>query len=51
MDVGYIFGNAGGTQAGLRAYWHNNGFTANVVNDTPNESRLEPALWGTARVE
>ena len=51
MDVGYIFGNAGGTQAALRAYWHNNGFTANVVNDTPNESRLEPALWGTARVE
>jgi hypothetical protein len=51
MDVGYIFGNAGGTQAGVRAYWHNNSFTANVVNDIPHESRLEPAQWGTARVE
>jgi len=51
MDVGYIFGNAGGTSAAVRAYWHNNSFTANVVNDVPNESRLEPAEWGTARVE
>ena len=51
MDVGYIFGNAGGTGAAARAYWHNNSFTANVVNDIPNESRLEPAEWGEARVE
>jgi len=51
LDVGYIFGNAGGTSAAVRAYWHNNSFTANVVNDIPNESRLEPAEWGDARVE
>jgi hypothetical protein len=51
MDVGYIFGNAGGLSATARAYWHNNGFSANVVNDIPNESRLEPAEWGLARVE
>lgn len=51
MDVGYIFGNAGGTGAAVRAYWHNNSFTANVVNDIPHESRLEPAEWGEARVE
>ena len=51
FDVGYVFGNATGTQAALRAYWSNNGFSANVVNDVPNESRLEPAEWGTATVE
>jgi hypothetical protein len=46
-----IFGNAAGTQAALRAYWTNNSFSANVTNDIPNESRLEPAEWGTATVE
>jgi len=51
MDLGYIFGNAAGTQAALRAYWTNNSFSANVTNDIPNESRLEPAEWGTAMVE
>jgi hypothetical protein len=51
MDVGYLFGNAPGTQAAARAYWMNNGFSANVVNDVPNENRLEPAEWGTATVE
>lgn len=51
MDLGYIFGNAAGTQAALRAYWTNNSFSANVTNDIPNESRLEPAEWGTATVE
>lgn len=50
-DVGYIFGNAAGTQAASRAYWSNNSFTANVVNDVPHESRLEPKEWGTAAVE
>jgi hypothetical protein len=29
----------------------NNSFSANVVNDVPNESRLEPAQWGKATVE
>ena len=46
-----IFGNSAGTQASLRAYWTNNSFSANVTNDIPNESRLEPAEWGTATVE
>jgi len=51
MDLGYIFGNVTGTQAMFRSYWTNNSFSANVVNDVPNESRLEPAEWGTATVE
>jgi len=51
MDVGYIFGDAKGLNAAVRSYWHNNSFSANVVNDIPNESRLEPAEWGMARVE
>ena len=51
MDLGYIFGNATGSQAAARAYWTNNGFSANVTNDVPNESRLEPAEWGRASVE
>ncbi len=50
MDVGYIFGNAPGTRAAIRAYWNNNSFSANVVDDIPNESRLEPAEWGEAVV-
>jgi hypothetical protein len=29
----------------------NDSFAANVVNDVPHESRLEPAEWGTATVE
>jgi len=51
LDLGYIFANATGAQAGIRSYWSNNGFSAGVVNDVPNESRLEPNLWGTASVE
>jgi len=51
VDAGYIFGDALGANAASRAYWHNNSFTANVVNDIPNESRLEPAEWGQATVE
>ncbi|HUT01454.1 MAG TPA: hypothetical protein VM031_03295, partial [Phycisphaerae bacterium] len=51
MDVGYVFGNKTGTAAAVRAYWSNNSFTANVINDVPHESRLEPAEWGTAVVE
>ncbi len=51
MDVGYIFGNATGTQAALRGYWSNHGFSAGITNDVPNESRLEPKLWGKASVE
>lgn len=51
MDVGYVFGNANGTRAAARAYWANNGFSANVVDDIPNESRLEPGQWGKAVVK
>jgi hypothetical protein len=51
MDLGYLFGNETGTQCALRAYWANHGPTAAIVNDIPSESRLEPALWGTAAVE
>jgi len=51
LDVGYIFGNSAGNKAAARAYWMNNGFSANILNDIPNESRLEPALWGTAALE
>jgi hypothetical protein len=51
MDLGYLFGNSLGTQVAVRSYWTNNGFSANVTNDIPNESRLEPAEWGTALVE
>jgi hypothetical protein len=51
MDLGYLFGNETGTHSAARAYWINNSFAANVVNDVPHESRLEPAEWGTATVE
>ncbi len=51
MDVGYIFGNPTGTKAVARSYWTNNSFTANILNDVPHESRLEPDKWGSALVE
>jgi hypothetical protein len=52
MDVGYIFGNAQGVgKAVRRAYLVNNSFSANVLDDIPNESRLEPKEWGEATVE
>lgn len=51
LDLGYIFGNQTGSTAALRAYWSNAGFAAGIINDVPNESRLEPALWGAAFVE
>jgi len=51
LDLGYLFGNKKGTQTAVRAYWCNNGFSANVTYDVPNESRLEPAEWGKAVVE
>ncbi len=51
LDLGYIFGNAEGTRTAVRAYVNNNSFTANVVDDIPHESRLEPANWGEATVE
>lgn len=51
LDLGYIFGNAEGTRANARAYLFNHSFSANVVDDIPHESRLEPAEWGEAEVE
>ncbi|MEI6520246.1 MAG: FlgD immunoglobulin-like domain containing protein [bacterium] len=51
IDFGYIFGNATGTQASLRAYWTNNSPTSNILKDVPSECKLEPAEWGDARVE
>jgi hypothetical protein len=52
MDLGYVFGNAQGAgKAVRRAYLFNNSFAANVVDDIPNESRLEPQEWGEATVE
>ena len=52
MDLGYIFGNANGVgKAVRRAYLYNNSFAANVIDDIPNESRLEPREWGEATVE
>jgi len=51
MDLGYIFGNAQGMgKAVRRAYIFNNSFSANVVDDIPNESRLELKEWGEATV-
>ncbi len=50
MDLGYLFGNDGGTRIVTRAYLFNNSFTANIVDDIPHESRLEPAEWGKAKL-
>ena len=51
LDLGCLFGNPTGSIVASRAYWQNNSFSANVTNDIPTESRLEPAEWGTASVE
>jgi hypothetical protein len=51
MDLGYLYGNTTGSQIAVRSYWANNSFSANVVNDVPNESRLEPAEWKTVPVD
>jgi hypothetical protein len=51
LDLGYLFGNATGSQCALRAYWSNTGPTAGIIGDVPSESRLEPQQWGTATVE
>ncbi|MFW5858042.1 MAG: hypothetical protein ACOCX4_09200, partial [Planctomycetota bacterium] len=51
MDIGYLYGNSTGNQVALRSYWSNDSFSANVVDDIPNESRLEPDEWGRAIVE
>ena len=49
MDLGCIFGNAEGTRPPKRLYLHNHRFSANIIDDhIPNESRLEPGVWGTS---
>ena len=50
MDLGYVFGNARGTRTAVRAYVNNDSFTANVTDDIPHESRLEPNEWGEGNV-
>lgn len=50
-DFGYVFGNSQGTRSVRRSYLFNRSFTANVVDDIPHESRLEPAEWGEIEVE
>jgi len=51
MDIGYLFGNETGNNIVVRKYWSNTSFSSGVTNDVPNESRIEPAHWGTAFVE
>lgn len=51
FDLGYVFGNSQGTRAVERAYINNDGFSGSVVDDVPNESRVEPDEWGIAEVE
>lgn len=52
LDLGYIYGNAQGVgKAVRRVYLFNNSFSANVLDDIPNESRLEPKEWGEAAVD
>jgi len=51
MDLGYLYGNATGSHATARSYLKNTSFSANVLNDVPNESRLEPAEWADVTVE
>jgi hypothetical protein len=51
MDVGYLFGNAGGNQIAQRLYWSNASPTSGIIGDVPSEARLEPDRWGTVIVE
>ncbi|MHC1769963.1 MAG: FlgD immunoglobulin-like domain containing protein [Verrucomicrobiia bacterium] len=51
LDVGYLFGNSTGNRCAQRAYWSNNSPTANIIDDIPSESRLEPNQWGSALLE
>jgi hypothetical protein len=51
LDLGYIFGNVGGTRTAARAYLFNRSFSAGIVDDIPHESRIEPKEWGEVKVE
>jgi hypothetical protein len=50
MNLGYIYDNATGNGSAARSYLFNNSATANILNDVPHESRLEPTEWGEAEV-
>ena len=50
LDLGYVFGNPQGNDAQRRVYLNNSSFSASVVDDIPNESRIEPDEWGTGEV-
>ncbi len=49
FDFGILYGDTGGNMTILRAYWANQDTAIN--NDTPTESRIQPANLGTATVE
>jgi hypothetical protein len=49
FDFGILYGDTGGTMTMLRAYWANQ--DTQINNDTPTESRIQPANLGTAVVE
>jgi len=51
MDLGYIFGNEAGDSALARAYWFNRSWLSRMVQDAPDESRIEPSQWGVATIE
>lgn len=51
MDLGYVFGNRTGSDTAMRSYWSSNSPEANVTDDIPDESRLNPEHWGEAVVE
>lgn len=49
MDVGVLFGDAGGTTTIARQYWSNK--ATGLVNDIPGEADLTPELWGTLELK
>ena len=48
-DVGFILSDTAGTIDAARLYWFNH--ETNLVNDEPQEAALQPASWGTLRLE
>ena len=47
--VGVIFSDPAGKNRASRLYWHDK--QTGLVSDVPTESSLNPATWGTIRVE
>ena len=48
-DVGVLFSTPGGNAVGRRAYLFNQ--DTQITQDVPSEARLQPANWGSIRVE